>query len=219
VAGTAAVLEACRRGGVRRVVYLSSAEVYGMPTENPVTESHPLRPRSPYGAAKAGAERFVEVFAAAYGLEAIILRPFSIFGPGLSRVSLIGGLLHQALHEPKILVGDQRPVRDYCFVDDVADAVLRACAAPVAGLGVFNLASGVGTSVGQVVRGVLEAAGRTLPVQTDPARLRPAGTDILNLIGSVEAARGGLGWTATTSLVDGLRKTLRWMEEPCPSAS
>jgi nucleoside-diphosphate-sugar epimerase len=219
VAGTAAVLDAARNAGVRRVVYLSSAEVYGMPATNPVTESHPLSPRSPYGAAKAGAERFVELSTKSSDLEAIILRPFSIYGPGLSPISLIGGLLHQVLHEDKILIGDQRPVRDYCYIDDVADAICRACSAQIRGLGVFNIATGVGTSVGDLLQTVLKLAARPLPVQTDPARLRPAGTEILKLVGSAEAAQIGLGWSATTSLADGLLQTFRWMEGLCPSAS
>jgi len=83
--GTATVLEVCRRYGIKRIVYISSAEVYGRPRTPRVAEDAALRPLSPYAAAKAGAEKLVEAFSSAFGLEGVILRPFAIYGPGLSR--------------------------------------------------------------------------------------------------------------------------------------
>lgn len=82
VGGTTCVLEACRHAHITRLVYLSSAEVYGRPETTFVAEDHLLSARSPYGAAKIGAEAMIAAFAAAFGLNAIILRPFSVYGPG-----------------------------------------------------------------------------------------------------------------------------------------
>ena len=96
VAGTAAALAAAQRACVRRFVYISSAEVYGRPQVNPVPEDHPLRARSPYAAAKIGAEQLSGHFATAYAMETVILRPFSVYGPGVSESSLIGTILRQA---------------------------------------------------------------------------------------------------------------------------
>jgi nucleoside-diphosphate-sugar epimerase len=219
VEGTATVLEACRHAGVQRVIYISSAEVYGMPRSNPVAESHPLQPRSPYAAAKVGAESFVQVFARAFALQAVILRPFSIYGPGLPGRSLVGTILRQARHAQPLLVADTRPVRDYCYVDDAADAIVRACTVPVSEPIIFNIGSGTGTSVAEVADLILGLTGRQLPLRTAPRGDRPGGADILYLVADIERARQGLGWVATTPLQWGLQQTLYWMETACPSVS
>jgi UDP-glucose 4-epimerase len=126
VGGTATVLDACRRLRIRRLVYLSSAEVYGQPQTNPVREDHPLEARSPYAAAKIGAEKFIESFAYSFALQSVILRPFSVYGAGLCSQSLIGAILHQARHGDSVRLATLAPIRDYCHVKDVATAILLA---------------------------------------------------------------------------------------------
>jgi len=123
VQGTAAVLRACHESKVRRLVYISSAEVYGRPRVNPVPESHRLQARSPYAAAKIGAERMIEAYAESFGLEAVILRPFSIYGPNSTPESLLGTIIAMA-HGGSVRLRDLRPVRDYCYVGDLAKAVV-----------------------------------------------------------------------------------------------
>jgi UDP-glucose 4-epimerase len=215
--GTARLLDACRRADVRRVVFISSAEVYGRPRANPVREGHPQRARSPYGAAKAGAEQMVRAFADAYGLEAVILRPFSVYGPGQTAASLIGTVLRQAAGGDAaggdaVRLHDLRPVRDYVFVRDVADAVLAACTAPIKRTGVFNVGSGRGTSVARLASLILQAAGRTMTVEQDGTD-RPGRAQILRLVADPARARDHLGWTAATSLPDGLAATVHAMQE------
>ena len=160
--GTANVLTACARAGVRRLVYVSSAEVYGLRQEGPVAEEHSPVPRSPYGAAKLAAEHFIQALAPGLAADVFILRPFSVYGPGLPRRSVVGTLLYQALFADAIMLHDLRTVRDYCYLDDVVDAVLRACYAPtLAHVRAYNVGSGVGTSVGRLCRLALEVlAGR-----------------------------------------------------------
>lgn len=216
--GTARLLDACRRADVRRIVFISSAEVYGRPRANPVREGHPQRARSPYGAAKAGAEQMVRAFADAYGIPAVILRPFSVYGPGQAAAALIGTVLRQAATGDAVRLHDLRPVRDYVFVRDVADAVLAACTAPLRRTAVFNVGSGRGTSVARLASLVLQAAGRTLPVAQDGSD-RPGRAQILRLVADPARARAGLGWSAATSLPDGLAATVRamgaeWADHP-----
>ena len=211
VEGTARLLDACRRAGVRRVVLISSAEVYGRPRSNPVREGHPLRARSPYGAAKAGAEQMARAFADAYGLRAVILRPFSVYGPGQPPTSLIGTLLRQAATEDAVRVHDLRPVRDYCFVRDVAAAVVAACTADLPALSVFNVGTGRGTSVARLAALALRAAGRELPVEQAGAD-RPGRAQILRLVADPTRAAERLGWRAATGLAEGLAATWREME-------
>ncbi len=213
VVGTATVLEACRQVDARRLVYISSAEVYGQPKINPVTENFLTSPRSPYGAAKLGGEAYVETCARAFGFEAVILRPFSVYGPGGSERSVLGTIWRQALHGCEIKIQDPRPVRDYCFIDDLVEAIWLSCIRPQSDqVRTYNIGTGVGTSVGQLIEHILEILHLDLPIQVASQTDRPAGTDILELISDSTRALDELGWRAETSLKKGLKRTIEFLE-------
>jgi nucleoside-diphosphate-sugar epimerase len=206
--GTAAVLERCIAARVARLVYVSSAEVYGV-VHGPVTEEHPRQPRSPYGAAKLAAELVLESCAAVGGVQATVLRPFSIYGPGAGPRSLIAGLVAAAVRGEPSRVADPAPVRDYCFVSDAIEAIVRGGDRDGLAARAYNIASGRGTSVEDVARAVLRAAGRgelaVLPAAPD----RPAAAMTYALIGNPARARDELGFRAEITLDDGLARTLR----------
>jgi len=208
--GTATILEACQRHRVPRIVYVSSAEIYGRPISNPVTEDFEVRPVSPYGAAKAGAEVFVRTIAAASGMKAVILRPFSVYGPRLSSASLIANILQQVRSCDSVWVRDLKPVRDYCFVRDVAEAIALACGAEVDGC-TLNLGSGVGTSVKEIAECVVRLSGKKLAVQENSISESGPGEEIYELVADTRRASAVLGWRARTRLEDGLRETILWM--------
>jgi nucleoside-diphosphate-sugar epimerase len=211
--GTLAMLEACRAARVRRFVYLSSAEVYGCPGVEAVAEDHPLRPRSPYAASKAAAEHFVNAYGGMFGMESVVLRPFSVYGPGMPGHSVTATILRQALWEDEIALGDLASVRDYCFIDDVVEGILRAASVPGLGHQTFNLGTGVGTSVGDLACLAMRLTARELPVRSDPSRCRPAHIDIRRLVADGTAAAERLGWHPRVPLADGLKETLEWVEE------
>lgn len=213
VMGTVNVLEAMRRLRVRRVVYISSAEVYGRPESNPVAESARLLPRSPYGAAKAAAEFAIRAWSSTYDLAGVILRPFSIYGPGATTSSLIGGIVGQIAADGRIAsddlisVADVRPVRDYVFVDDVAEAIVAAIESGAHGSLVLNIGSGSGTSVGAIAQMMASIASRRGVVE-DPSRRRPDRIDAFELVADVRAAADAIGWSAATPLDRGLELTI-----------
>ena len=211
VAGTAALLEVCRRAGVRRFVYVSSAEVYGRTEASAVHEDFPLQPRSPYGAAKAGAEQVVGAFARAFGLQVIILRPFSVYGPGLSPSSLIGKTLRMAQFEDSVVLNDLRPIRDYGYVEDLVDAVLRSCTTAVPDVTILNIGTGRGTSVEEIAELILARVGRRVPLRERPGQRRPADSEIYRLVADSTRAREVLGWQASTSLETGLGRMIEAM--------
>jgi nucleoside-diphosphate-sugar epimerase len=211
--GTLAMLEACRSARICRFVYLSSAEVYGCSEAEAVTEDDPLRPRSPYGASKAAAEQFVDAYAGMFGMESVVLRPFSVYGPRMPPHSVTATILRQAMSEDEIVLGDLASVRDYCYIDDVVEGVLRAAGVPGLVHGKFNLGTGVGTSVGELACLAMRLAGRELPVRSDPSRCRPAHIDIRRLVADRTAAAGQLGWRPRVPFADGLRETLEWVGE------
>jgi nucleoside-diphosphate-sugar epimerase len=211
VAGTATVLDACRRSAVRRLIYISSAEVYGRPQTNPVAEDHPLQARSPYAAAKIGAEKLIESFVLAYAMPVIILRPFSVYGPGLSSESLIAAILRQAERSECVRLASLKPVRDYCYIKDLSAAIVRACAIKDASVGAINIGSGSGASVSQVASLILKIIGRKLTVLEDADRQRPARSDIHHLVADTRKARAVLGWSPAYSLEWGLQETIDQM--------
>jgi nucleoside-diphosphate-sugar epimerase len=211
VAGTATALEASRRAGVARFVHVSSAEVYGVPERNPVDEAHRLQARSPYAAAKIGAERMVEAFRFAHGLEAIILRPFSVYGPRQSAGGVVARVVQQALTADAIELVDLTPRRDFCFVEDVVDAMVLAADRRVAGdAPILNVASGVGVTIGELARAAAAAANRDLPVRKSRTEGPPRRADIHELVADTSRIRATLGWMPRTALVDGLRRTIEW---------
>jgi len=210
--GTVTVMEACRRSGVRRVVYLSSAEVYGQPSTNSVAESHAIRPLSPYGAAKAAAEIFIQTIANASKMDYCILRPFSIFGPRQPAGSLIDTLLRQIRQGDCIWLNDLRPVRDYCYARDVAEAIALACIVDAKQCTV-NIASGKGTSAQEIAELVLHLQGRDIPVREKARSDRPRSADVYHLIADITKARTLLGWQPRTSLAEGLMETIAWMKQ------
>ena len=206
-AGTAALIARCAAAGVPRIVYVSSAEVYGA-ASGTVNEEHPRAPRSPYGIAKLAAELLLETHAAAGGAQVSILRPFSLYGPGASPRSLLGRLL-DGLDADELRVADLRPVRDYCFVADAVEAIIACSLREGPAARAYNVASGRGVSVAELARALLRVAGRgDLPLREERAADRPAGALTLELVGDPTRAREELGVAATTSLDVGLALTL-----------
>lgn len=205
VGGTTVCLQACIDEGVRRFVYISSADVYGRTHAERVVEDHPLCARSPYAAAKIGAEQMVGAFAYARGLEAAILRPFSIYGPGQSRQSLLWTILDQARTQQKIILADLRPVRDYCSVGDLAQAIVRAALASFESPLVVNVGTGVGTSVADLARIALRIIGRHAEVLERPSGKRPGDSEIHRLVADPTKALKTLGWESSIDLAAGLR--------------
>jgi len=210
--GTAAVLQACRAGRVRKLVYVSSAEVYGQPLRSPVSEQHPLGARSPYAAAKIGGEKLIEAWGHAFGLRAVILRPFSVYGPGASPDSLIPRIIGMARRGLPVVLRNLKPVRDYCFVTDVAEAVALACSVQRSELDIFNIGTMLGTSVQRVAALILEGLGVSCPIREDGNRDRPGKSEIYELIADNRRAREVLGWEPAVSLQEGLRMTVAGIE-------
>jgi UDP-glucose 4-epimerase len=208
--GTATLLQACRTVGVQRLVYISSAEVYGQPSSNPVSEDAPLQPLSPYGAVKVGAELLIRALAAETGLDCVILRPFSVYGPRSPATSVVGRLA-RALADQQIAIrlATLRPVRDYLHVTDVASAVDRALslAAGPCPL-VCNIGSGVGTSVRELAELARSLSGRSAVIEEAPDNDRPATANVRELIADISRARRELQWVPCVSLDQGLTDVL-----------
>jgi nucleoside-diphosphate-sugar epimerase len=211
VGGTAALLNACHKSNIKRFVYISSAEVYGRAAAIPVVETHAPDPRSPYAAAKLGAENMVRAFANAFGFSARILRPFSVYGPGQQNYALIPTIIRQALTSDAIVLADLRPVRDYCYLSDVVDAILRACDLERPGIEVFNVGTGIGTSVLHLAEAIRARVGRRIDIRTTSGEKRPERAEIYELVADIRRADEILGWAPQTPLHGGLENVIAEM--------
>jgi nucleoside-diphosphate-sugar epimerase len=204
--GTASILEACRANAVRRLIYVSSAEVYGRPQVNPVAEDHPRQPQSPYGIAKVCAEDLITACSPNYGIFATILRPFSVIGPPLAAHSVLGSIIRQAIAGPTVALFAPHVVRDYLFVDDLADAILSSLViqGEPGEVEAYNVGSGVGTSVAMLAAMVQEKLGSPASVCPAEGFDRPKAADTSVLIADITRAKNQLGWRPQTSLSDSL---------------
>lgn len=204
VQGTLAVLEAAKAEGVRRVVHTSTSEVYGSAQRRPMDEDHPLVGQSPYAATKIGADQLALSYARSFDLGVTVLRPFNTFGPRQSLRAIIPSIVSQALFTDEILVGSLDPERDLTFVTDTVDGFLRIARADGVEGEVFNVGSGVATSVRDLVDRAQAVLGTDRPVRQVEERMRPPASEVVALICDAGKAAARLGWSPTVSLDDGL---------------
>jgi NAD dependent epimerase/dehydratase len=212
VLGTMNVLQAALTGGARRVVHTSTSEVYGSAQTVPITEAHPLEPQSPYAASKVGADKVAEAWYRSYDLPVTVLRPFNTYGPHQSARAIIPTIISQALAGDTLALGSLHPRRDLTYVEDTAAGYVAAAIAPQAIGRTIQLGTGHDVSIGDIVDLVGEILGKDLQVELDPARVRPAKSEVQRLISGPELAAQLLGWSATVELRDGLERTIEWID-------
>jgi dTDP-glucose 4,6-dehydratase len=213
VAGTQILLDAIRRTPVERFILISSSEVYGTAESAPMHEEHPLNPRSPYAATKAGADRLAYSYFVTYGLPIVLVRPFNNYGPRQHPEKVIPRFITQALRdEPLTIHGDGHASRDWLYVDDDAEAIEAIIAAPLDAVAgeVLNVATGVDISVTEVAERVLDVLGKPRSLQAHvPERLG----QVDRHIGSTDKIERLTGWRARTSFDEGLERTVAWYRE------
>jgi NAD dependent epimerase/dehydratase len=217
VEGTLNVLTAAVDASTRRVVQLSSSEVYGTAQRTPIDENHPLHVQSPYAASKVGADKLAESFFLSFAVPVVIARPFNTYGPRQSLRALIPTVIAQALEGDTVLLGATTPTRDFVYVADTVDALVRL-GGETGGAGeTFNIATGVDVSVKEVVQLVGELLGRELRIESRPERLRPHESEVLRLCGDAAKLQQITSWEPTTPLRDGLATVIDWMSAHRPS--
>jgi dTDP-glucose 4,6-dehydratase len=210
VEGTQILLDAIRRTPVERFILISSSEVYGTAESDPMDEEHPLNPRSPYAATKAGGDRLAYSYYVTYGLPIVIIRPFNNYGPYQHPEKVIPRFITQALRDrPLTIHGEGHASRDWLYVDDDAEAIERAIEAELGDVAgeVINVATGVDLSVAEIADAVLAGLGKpeTLKTHVDE-RLG----QVDRHIGSTGKAERLLGWHARTPFEQGLERTIAW---------
>ena len=211
VEGTLQVLEAARTRGVRRVVYAASSSAYGDSATLPKREAMTPAPMSPYAITKLAGEHYCAAYTSLFGLEAVALRYFNVFGPRQdpnSQYSAVIPLFVTALLEGKrpTVFGDGEQSRDFTYVDNVVSANLKASEAPGAPGGVFNVGCGARYSLNTL----LEVLGRILGREVDTVYGEARPGDVRDSLADITRAREALGYEPLVDFEEGLRRTVEW---------
>jgi UDP-glucose 4-epimerase len=208
--GTWNVVEACREAGIKRIVYSSSASVYGNAAVTPMTEEHPFNNRTTYGATKIANEQMLRAIYEQHALPYIAMRYMNIYGPRMdyegTYVSVIMKVLDRICSgQSPIVFGDGSQTYDFIHVADAARANILGMRAECADEA-FNIGMGVGTEINQLVTLLLELTGSSLSIEYRPE----AQSFVTHRIGSTEKAERLLGFRATIPLRDGLMSVVNW---------
>jgi UDP-glucose 4-epimerase len=211
VVNTVRLLEGMRTSGVRRIVFSSSATVYGVPQSLPIREDDPVSAQNnPYGATKVAAEAFIAVYNRLHGFDATILRYFNPYGPNElcePETHAVPTIVAKALaDEPIPLYWQGEQIRDFIYIEDLAAAHVAVLGQT--GLNYFNVGTEKGVAVKEVIEGVGKILGR--PLRTIDMGERPG--DVHAYYASSERLRVATGWQAQTDLAEGLRRTVAYYQ-------
>jgi len=212
VDATLNVLVAARDAGVKRLVFAGSSSAYGNTPTLPKREDMPANPLSPYALQKVIGEQYLQMFTTLYGLETVSIRYFNVFGPRQDPTSPYSGVISvfaTALLEkrsPKIY-GDGEQTRDFTYVANVVDGVLRACDAPGASGEVINVATGGRISLNQLFATMRALVG----VSVEPTYVAVRAGDVRDSQADISKARRILGYEPTVTFEEGLRRTVDWI--------
>lgn len=216
IKGTFNVLEACINNKVKKLVYSSSASVYGDAEEMPMTESHPFNNRNFYGATKISGETMCRSLYDRYGLNYVGLRYMNVYGPHQDQQSVYSGVIPIMLNkidavETPVINGDGSQAYDFIYVEDVARAnVLALKSASTDAF--YNVGTGVQTSVSQLCDTIMRLKGSNLEVEYKPYSEQDARRLVRNRIGSTEKAEKEIGFRYKYDLETGLQKLIRWRD-------
>jgi len=212
------ILVAARDAGVKRLVYAGSSSAYGNTPTLPKHEEMPTNPLSPYALQKLVAEQYAQMFTRLYGFETVTIRYFNVFGPRQDPGSPYSGVISlfaTALLEGRqpTIYGDGEQTRDFTYVANVVDGVLRAAEAPGVSGHVINVATGNRISLNALLRTMNEIVGTKL----EPIYQEPRAGDVRDSQADISKAKKLLGYTPVVSLQEGLKKTLDWCRASHPA--
>jgi UDP-glucose 4-epimerase len=214
IEGTFNVLEACVKNNIKKLVYSSSASVYGDAVEVPMTEEHPFNNKNFYGATKIAGEAMCTAFNDRYNLPIIGLRYMNVFGPNQDQTAAYTGVIPIMLNkieanEPPTINGDGSQAYDFIYVEDVARANVAAMKSDT-NIGFYNVGTEVQTSIRELCDLMLKLKDSTLKVTYKPYSADDARQFVQNRIGSRQKAEKEIGFKYKYSLEEGLQKLIKW---------
>jgi dTDP-glucose 4,6-dehydratase len=213
VTGTLNVLEAARVQRVTRIVHTSTSETYGSARYVPIDEAHPLQGQSPYSATKIAADKLAEAYHRSFGVPVATLRPFNTFGPRQSARAIIPTIIAQALEGSDVFLGSLTPVRDLTYVEDTVAGFLAIAECDGAIGRVINVGNGKGITMGDLAERIVKVigGGKNIRIVTDENRVRPAESEVCELVCNNSLAGQLLDWRPAIGLDEGIRRTAEYV--------
>lgn len=212
IVGTVKLLEAMRKTNVKKMIFSSSACVYGTPQKTPITETDPLgKQENPYGLTKVSMEQFCMLYQKLFGFDVTILRYFNPYGPGENHIPethAIPNLIKAALEKrpiPLYWKGEQ--IRDFIYIEDLALAHILPLSQ--SGLHIYNVGTQTGSKIIDVVKKIFEILGYEVSIEDKGERKG----DVQELVASYEKIKNELGWEPKTSIDEGLKKTIEFFKK------
>jgi nucleoside-diphosphate-sugar epimerase len=211
--GSLNLLNAARETKPPKIVLASSGETYGDSRYEPMDEQHPQSPKSPYAASKAAMENYAWSFIYAYGMPITIVRLFNNYGPRQSARAVTPTIITQLLNSNEIKIGALHTKRDYTFVLDTVEALIKVAELSENGE-VFNIGSNISVSVQQIIETVSKILGKKeIEIVADETRIRPGDSEVAALRADYTRLKEKTGWQPKYSYEEGLRITIEWIEK------
>ena len=213
VTGALNVLQACRENSaLKRLVHVSTSEVYGSAQQVPISEGHPLVGQSPYSASKIGADKMAESYHLSFGLPVVTARPFNTFGPRQTARAVIPTIASQLVSGCTALrLGALSPTRDFNYVTDIARGMIALALCPEAEGKVVNIGAGQEWSIEQTARLLMETTGRDVQILCEEKRMRPANSEVNRLLADNALIHSLTDWRSEVSFRQGLGNTVEWI--------
>ena len=211
--GTMNLAYSCIKNRIKKIIHISTSEVYGTAIYTPIDENHPLQPQSPYSASKISAETILRSFYHSYKLPVTILRLFNTFGPRQSIRAVIPRIITQILsEESKIVLGDLSPTRDFNYVEDSCLAIYKSIKKSNIGE-IYNIGSGNEISIKNLVNKISNISNIRKKIVTNKKFVRPKNSEVFQLVCNNKKFKKTTKFKSNYSLNEGLAKTIDWYKK------
>ncbi len=215
IKGTFNLLSASKTQKIKKIIHISTSEVYGSAQQIPITEKHPVVGQSPYSASKISAEQLCIAYNRSFGLPVTILRPFNVFGPRQSTRAIIPTIIGQYMKNQEVLnLGLMTPTRDFNYVEDTIEAFYKCINAKNISGEIINIGTGKEFSIKVVADLIANYFGKKTKVKLEKKRIRPSQSEVLRLCSSTVKSRKILNWKSSIRSKNHLKiklyKTIEW---------
>jgi len=210
IIGTYNILEHCLKSKIKKLIVTSTSEVYGSALKLPIDENHKLQAQSPYAATKIASDKLTESYIKSFNLNAVIVRPFNIYGPRQSTRAVIPTIITQILKNKNIELGSLTPRRDFNYVYNVCDAFEKILKSNKLNGKEVNVCSGESISILNLVKLISKILKKNVRIKMSKKRLRPIKSEVDHLKGSNKKFLNHISNYKKIDLVNGLKKTIEW---------
>ena len=215
IEGTYNVLEAAKNLKIKNTIVTSTSEVYGSAKYLPMDEKHPLNAQSPYAASKIAADQLALSYYKSFNLPVKIIRPFNTYGPRQSSRAVIPRIITQCLinKNKKITLGNTKPTRDFNYVEDICNAYFFVLKSKKLTGQIVNVGSNTNISIDKIVKKIMNITKEKFKISKNKKIIRPKLSEVDNLKCNNKKITSLTAWKSSTSLNNGLEKTIKWIRD------